>query len=216
MHWTNHCYDMVRIDHFRAFDTYWKIPASSPTAVYGEWVLGPAHKLIQAILDAVPDIELIAEDLGDIRKEVIELEEDFNIPGMDVILFRMNPKQLKPQTKQNVCIYTGTHDNATVNQEYQDYSKNKRINLRRFFKKNGYDHRNFNDLICHFVLDSNADIAILPIWDICGFKKEARINFPGTISDENWTWKLKDYKGFEQEMMKTREWIVSSNRENQQ
>ena len=70
--------------------------------------------------------------------------------------------------------------------------------------------------ICHFVLDSNADIAILPIWDICGFKKEARINFPGTISDENWTWKLKDYKGFEQEMMKTREWIVSSNRENQQ
>ncbi|MGM9946871.1 4-alpha-glucanotransferase [Floccifex sp.] len=215
MHWTNCCYDMVRIDHFRAFDTFWKIPASSPTAVYGEWILGPSHKLIQAILDAVPGIELIAEDLGDIRKEVIELEEDFNIPGMDVILFRMEPKLLKKPSKKNVVIYTGTHDNATVNQEYQDYSKNKKINLRRFFKKQGYDHRNFNDLVCHFVLDSQADIAVLPLWDICGFKKEARINFPGTLSHENWTWKLKDFKNFEDEMMKTREWIVSSNRLNQ-
>ncbi|MGN1276320.1 MAG: 4-alpha-glucanotransferase [Floccifex sp.] len=215
MHWTNCCYDMVRIDHFRAFDTFWKIPASSPTAVYGEWILGPSHKLIQAILDAVPDIELIAEDLGDIRKEVIELEEDFNIPGMDVVLFRMEPKLLKKPSKKNVVIYTGTHDNATVNQEYQTYSKNKKINLRRFFKKQGYDHRNFNDLVCHYVLDSQADIAVLPLWDICGFKKEARINFPGTLSDENWTWKLKDFKNFEEEMMKTKEWIVSSNRLNQ-
>ncbi|MGM9912182.1 4-alpha-glucanotransferase [Floccifex sp.] len=212
MKWTHRCYDMVRIDHFRAFDTYWKIPASCPTAVYGEWILGPSDKLIQAILDAVPGIELIAEDLGDIRKEVIELEEKFDIPGMDVVLFRMEPKLLKKPSKRNEVIYTGTHDNATVNQAYQNYSKNQRINLRRFFKKQGYDHRNFNDLVCHYVLDSNADVAVLPIWDICGFKQEARINLPGTCSNDNWTWKLKDYKNFEDEMMKTREWILSSNR----
>ena len=214
MHWTNHCYDMVRIDHFRAFDTFWKIPSSCPTAIDGKWILGPAHKLIQAILDAVPDIELIAEDLGDIRKEVIDLEDDFDIPGMDVVIFRMEPKQLKRAAKKNSVIYTGTHDNATLNQDYQSYSKNKKINLRRFFKKNGYTHRNFSDLVCNYVMDSEADTAVLPIWDICGYKEEARINFPGTLGSYNWTWKLKDYKTFDDEIMKTREWIEKSNRLN--
>lgn len=95
MSWMNRCYDMVRIDHFRAFDTYWKIPESCPTAIEGKWILGPAHKLMDAILKACPDIVLVAEDLGLIRPEVIELEEDYGIPGMDVLLFRMEAKQLK-------------------------------------------------------------------------------------------------------------------------
>ena len=72
-------YDVIRLDHFRAFDTYWKIPASCPTAMEGEWVLGPAQKLLDAILAACPDVELIAEDLGMIRKEVTELADAFLI-----------------------------------------------------------------------------------------------------------------------------------------
>ena len=212
MNWTHECFDMVRIDHFRAFDTYWKIPASCPTAIEGEWILGPSNELIQAILDYSPGIELVAEDLGDIRKEVIELEESFGIPGMDVIQFRMDPKSLSKPSKNNVVMYTGTHDNATMNQFYGELSNNKRISIRRFFNKKGYKYRSFSDMVCHYVIDSQADLAVLPIWDICGYKKEARINFPGTLSNDNWTWKLKDFKTFPDQIKKTKEWIEKAGR----
>ena len=212
MSWMNRCYDMVRIDHFRAFDTYWKIPESCPTAIEGKWILGPAHKLMDAILKACPDIVLVAEDLGLIRPEVIELEEDYGIPGMDVLLFRMEAKQLKKKAKKNSVLYTGTHDNATCNEDYHTYDSNKRISLRRFFKNQGYSSRAFNEMLCQFALDSNADTVILPIWDICGYKEEARINTPGTVSNKNWTWKLKDFKTFPDKVMKTKEWIEKSNR----
>ena len=212
MDWTHKCFDMVRIDHFRAFDTFWKIPASCPTAIDGQWILGPAHELIQAILDYSPGIVLIAEDLGEIRPEVIDLEDDFGIPGMDVVMFRMEPKLLKKKAKKNVVISTGTHDNATMNQQYQELPNNKRVGLRRFFKKAGYDYRTYSDMVCHYVLDSDADLAVLPLWDICGYKGDARINTPGTIGLFNWTWKLKDFKTFPDQIMKTKEWIKQSGR----
>lgn len=212
MKWMQKCYDMVRIDHFRAFDTYWKIPVSCPTAIDGEWILGPAKKLLDAILKACPGIVLVAEDLGLIRPEVIELEEHYNIPGMDVLLFRMETKQLKKKAKQNSVVYTGTHDNATLNEDYHTFDSNKRISLRRYFKKLGYNSRNFNDMVCQYALDCDADTVILPIWDICGYKEEARINTPGTVSNKNWTWKLKDFKVFPKEIKKTKEWIEKSNR----
>ncbi len=212
MSWMNRCYDMVRIDHFRAFDTYWKIPESCPTAIEGKWILGPAHKLMDAILKACPDIVLVAEDLGLIRPEVIELEDDYGIPGMDVLLFRMETKQLKKKAKKNSVLYTGTHDNATCNEDYHTYDSNKRISLRRFFKNQGYSSRSFNEMLCQYALDTDADTVILPIWDICGFKEEARINTPGTVSNKNWTWKLKDFKTFPDKLMSTKEWIKKSNR----
>jgi len=153
---------------------------------------------MDAILKACPDIVLVAEDLGLIRPEVIELEEDYGIPGMDVLLFRMEAKQLKKKAKKNSVLYTGTHDNATCNEDYHTYDSNKRISLRRFFKNQGYSSRAFNEMLCQFALDSNADTVILPIWDICGYKEEARINTPGTVSNKNWTWKLKDFKTFDE------------------
>ena len=167
---------------------------------------------MDAILKACPDIVLVAEDLGLIRPEVIELEEDYGIPGMDVLLFRMEAKQLKKKAKKNSVLYTGTHDNATCNEDYHTYDSNKRISLRRFFKNQGYSSRSFNEMLCQFALDSNADTVILPIWDICGYKEEARINTPGTVSNKNWTWKLKDFKTFPDKVMKTKEWIEKSNR----
>lgn len=212
MRWMNRCYDLVRIDHFRAFDTFWKIPESCPTAIEGEWILGPAHKLMDAILHACPDIVLVAEDLGMIRKEVLELEDDYDIPGMDVLLFRMEAKQLKKPAKKNSVMYTGTHDNATLNEDYALYDNNKRISLRRFFKNQGYTSRNFNDMVCQFALDSDADLVILPVWDICGYKEEARINTPGTVSNKNWTWKLKDFKVFPDQFTKVAPWIKKSER----
>ncbi|HIW18885.1 MAG TPA: 4-alpha-glucanotransferase [Candidatus Faecalicoccus intestinipullorum] len=212
VHWTNRFFDKIRIDHFRAFDTYWKIPAECPTAVDGKWILGPAEKLLDAILKACPDVELIAEDLGMIRKEVTELADVYKIPGMEVLLFKMEAKQLRKPIPQHKVLYTGTHDNATIMQDYVNYDNNRRISLRRFFKKRGYEERAFYDIVCHFALDSKADLVILPIWDICGYKEEARINTPGTVGDQNWTWKLKDFKTFPDELMKTKVWIEQAGR----
>ena len=212
VHWTNRFFDKIRIDHFRAFDTYWKIPAECPTAVDGKWILGPAEKLLDAILKACPDVELIAEDLGMIRKEVTELADVYKIPGMEVLLFKMEAKQLRKPIPQHKVLYTGTHDNATIMQDYVNYDNNRRISLRRFFKKRGYEERAFYDIVCHFALDSKADLVILPIWDICGYKEEARINTPGTVGDQNWTWKLKDFKSFPDELMKTKVWIEQAGR----
>lgn len=212
VHWTNRFFDKIRIDHFRAFDTYWKIPAECPTAVDGKWILGPAEKLLDAILKACLDVELIAEDLGMIRKEVTELADAYKIPGMEVLLFKMEAKQLRKPIPQHKVLYTGTHDNATIMQDYVHYDNNRRISLRRFFKKRGYEERAFYDIVCHFALDSKADLVILPIWDICGYKEEARINTPGTVGDQNWTWKLKDFKTFPDELMKTKVWIEQAGR----
>ena len=210
--WTARYFDKVRIDHFRAFDTYWKIPASCPTAIEGEWVLGPAQKLLDAIKKACPNVELIAEDLGIIRKEVTELAEANHIPGMEVLLFKMESKLLRKPLPKHKVVYTGTHDNGTIMEEYGKYDSNRRISLRRFFKKRGYTERAFYDIVCHYALDTKADLAILPIWDICGYKEEARINLPGTVSDHNWTWKLKDFKTFPQDLLKTKPWIIDAGR----
>ena len=212
VHWTNRFFDKIRIDHFRAFDTYWKIPAECPTAIDGKWILGPAEKLLDAILAACPEVGLIAEDLGMIRKEVTELADAYKIPGMEVLLFKMEAKQLRKPIPQHKVLYTGTHDNATIMQDYVNYDNNRRISLRRFFKKRGYEERAFYDIVCHFALDSKANLVILPIWDICGYKEEARINTPGTVGDQNWTWKLKDFKTFPDELMKTKQWIEQAGR----
>ena len=131
---------------------------------------------------------------------------------MDVLLFRMEAKQLKKKAKKNSVLYTGTHDNATCNEDYYTYDSNKRISLRRFFKNQGYSSRSFNEMLCQYALDTDADTVILPIWDVCGYKEEARINTPGTVSNKNWTWKLKDFKTFPDKVMKTKEWIEKSNR----
>lgn len=210
--WMARNFDMVRIDHFRAFDTYWKIPASCPTAREGKWIIGPREALLHRIISENPTVELVAEDLGMIRPEVITLENEFGIPGMDVLSFRMDAKSLKKQPKENAILYTGTHDNATVEEQYAEFDNNKRISLRRFFKKRGYNYRAFHDMICHYALDQDSDIVILPIQDIMGLKGQARINTLGTESDKNWTWKLKDFKVFPKELLKTRDWLQHSGR----
>ena len=212
MNWTYRCFDLVRIDHFRAFDTYWMIPAGHPTAVNGHWEFGPGHELLQRILETSPGIELIAEDLGYIRQEVLDLEKDFNLPGMDVLIFRMEPKLLKKPAEKNKVVYSGTHDNPTLDEEYKTYSPNKRTALRRFFKKRGYESRNFNDLVCHYLIDCEADFVILSLWDVCGYSEEARINRPGLETDLNWSWKLKNFKTFPAELMKTRPWLEQAGR----
>ena len=211
--WQKACYDIVRIDHFRAFDTYWKINADCETAMDGEWVLGEGRSFFDTLYQKMPDIHLVAEDLGDIRPEVLKLRDAYQLPGMDVLLFRMEPKMLKRPAKKNSIVYTGTHDNDTAEEAYGKFTHNRRIALRRFFHNRGYNERNFHDLLVHFAFDSDADYVIIPLQDILGLKEEGHMNHPGTIGSPNWEWKLKDYKKLTKEMNKLKKWLVNAHRE---
>ena len=210
--WQQRCYDIVRIDHFRAFDTYWKIPSSCETAIEGEWIEGEGRAFFDALYQALPQLELVAEDLGDIRPQVLELRDAYQLPGMDVLLFRMEPKLLKRPARKNSIVYTGTHDNDTAEEAYGKFTHNRRIALRRFFHNRGYTERNFHDLLVHFAFDSDANYVIIPLQDILGLKGEGHMNHPGTIGSPNWEWKLKDYKKLTRELEKVKDWLLQAQR----
>ena len=88
--YSNRLFDIIRIDHFRAFDTFWKIPASCPTAVEGEWILAPGYEVIDTLLEQIPGVNLVAEDLGDLRPEVLELKEHYHLKGMKILMFSID------------------------------------------------------------------------------------------------------------------------------
>lgn len=210
--WAKDHFDIIRIDHFRGFDTYWKIPASCETAIEGEWEEGPAYDLFDCIYKELPDIEIVAEDLGDLRDEVLELRDAYELYGMRVLLFEMEPKKLKKGLPERVIVYPGTHDNMTLEEWYEEQHQNLKIALRRFFHNRKYDERNFHDLVIHFALNSNADVCMLPMQDILGLKKNGRMNSPSTIGSPNWEWKLKNFKEVIPELQKISEWIKESKR----
>lgn len=110
-------FDIIRIDHFRAFDTYWKIPASCPTAEIGEWVEAPGYAFFDRVREALPGATIVAEDLGDLRPEVHALRDHYGLMGMKIVQFCIQPGQPIAHTadeKENTVIYTGTHDNQTM------------------------------------------------------------------------------------------------------
>ena len=103
---------MIRIDHFRAFDTYWKVPRSCPTAIVGEWIEAPGYALFDKMLPLLSGTEIIAEDLGDMRQEVYMLRDHYNFPGMNVLQFTLTDPSFR--IRENMFVYTGTHDNDTT------------------------------------------------------------------------------------------------------
>lgn len=212
LRWNKEYFDTIRIDHFRAFDTYWKINADCETAIDGEWVLGPSNDFFDEVYKQMPDIDIVVEDLGDLRKQVLKLRDDYNLLGMKIVQFEMTPKQLKHETRENVIIYPGTHDNHTSEGFYRTLSSNEGIALRRFFHGKGYEDRTFSDLVVRYCLDSNAVLAIIPAQDLLALKDDARMNTPSTIGSPNWEWKLKNLKKLQPKLEIVAEWIKNSKR----
>lgn len=211
--WNHQYFDIIRLDHFRAFDTYWKIPVECPTAVEGEWIIGPAYDFFDEMYKRIPDIQIVAEDLGDLRKQVGKLRDHYELLGMNVVQFELVPKLLKRKRREHVILYTGTHDNDTLEGFYQELTQNRRIALRRFFHNCGYDNRTFHELVIRYCLDSEACTVILAAQDILGLKSEARINTPSTIGSPNWEWKVKNLKEFYSLLPQLGEWIKDSVRD---
>lgn len=182
--------DMLRIDHFRAFDTYYVIPAGMPDAKIGEWKIGPRQSFFDKLYEKYPDINLIAEDLGDLVPSVLELRDYYHFPGMYIVEF--NICDYSKYSNNNMIVYPGTHDNETLlgwlkgrNQGELDYIKQ---------KVNCWDDDKLFDAIVNYTMNLPSLMTIFPLQDLLKLDNDARFNTPGTVGWPNWVWKLKDWK----------------------
>lgn len=214
MKWNQITYDVIRIDHFRAFDTYWAIPGDSDTARKGEWLIGPRNDLFAALYEAIPNLQLVVEDLGDLRPEVLELRDDYDLMGMKIVEFALNAWDLEKDhlLDKNLLAYTGTHDNQTIVGWLEDLGEAGAKDLENNLLKMGYDDERLFEKINHYTLGLPCNWAILPMQDIIGLDNEARINTPSTIGSPNWEWKLETFDQMIKPMQTFKNIIKKTNR----
>ena len=184
--------DIVRLDHFRGFESYYVIPAEAPTAIQGTWLTGPGDRLFAALHQALGGLPFIAEDLGLITPEVVALRERWKLPGMRVLQFAFGSDDPddphKPHNYVPHCVvYTGTHDNDTAQGWWNTLTSEERRRVRRYLPITG---RAVHWDMLRVVLASVADTVIVPLQDVLGLGTTARMNEPGT-SVQNWRWRLQ-------------------------
>jgi 4-alpha-glucanotransferase len=183
--------DVVRIDHFRGFDAYWRIPFPAKSARLGEWITGPGLALFHAIQSAFPAARIIAEDLGVLTDSVIRLRDDSGLPGMAVLQFAWGsdarnsylPHNLVP----NSVIYPGTHDNDTTLGWYQSAGEAERNYVRRYLRVSG------TDVPWDFIRASYASVArlaVISLPDVFSLGTGARFNTPSQ-AEGNWQWRYR-------------------------
>ncbi|NLK26996.1 MAG: 4-alpha-glucanotransferase [Clostridiales bacterium] len=196
---TLHMVDYLRIDHFRGFEAYYAIPYGAENAVHGEWRKGPYKDLFYAFQKALGEkLPIIAEDLGVITPEVIALRDEFGFPGMKILQFGFDNIDENPFLPHNfvphsVC-YTGTHDNDTILGWYQKASLESRDKVNAYLNTDG---REISWDFIRACFGSVSEMAIVPLQDVLGLDSKARMNTPGTTSN-NWQWRytqdmLSDY-----------------------
>ena len=190
--------DMVRIDHFRGFESYWSIPADAVTARVGAWEPGPGDAIFDAMSNALGDLPIVAEDLGVITHEVEALRDRHHIPGMRVLQFDVCDAgfQLSDVGKNSVC-YTGTHDNDTTIGWFHgspgDIRSREEIELaqKAVLDITGGNAETVHTDLINAAFSTKAQLAIAPMQDYLGLGSEARLNIPGTPGG-NWRWRVLD------------------------
>ena len=184
--------DIVRLDHFRGFAGYWEIPADEKTAENGRWAPGPGEDFFHAMKNKFGELPVFAEDLGEITPDVIQLRDQFRLPGMKVLVFAFDSGEedefLPHHYLENCVVYTGTHDNDTAVGWFNRIEEGERSFAQRYLKTSGEDIA--WDLI-KAAWSSKAVYAITPMQDILGLDNTARMNYPGNPQG-NWGWRLKE------------------------
>ena len=188
-------YDIVRIDHFRGFDEYFSIPYGDKTAVGGTWKKGPGIELFKFLNAELGDVEIIAEDLGFLTDTVKKLLKDTGYPGMKILQFAFDSREesdyLPHNYDRNCVVYTGTHDNNTVVGWFDEIDEHDNKMCIDYINARSIDNKFINwDMIC-LGMRSVADTCIIPVQDILGLGKSARINTPSTLGD-NWKWRMTE------------------------
>lgn len=190
MSWALETCDIVRLDHFRAFESYWEIPALEPTAIHGHWVKGPGDDLFRVLKQRLGSLPFIAEDLGLITPEVHALRERLGIPGMKVLQFGFGDPgahmYLPHKHEPNCVAYTGTHDNDTTPGWWKSAGGEEKQHALEYF---GPAQDGMHWAFIRAVFSSVAGMAIVPLQDFLGLGSDARMNTP-SLSDGNWGWRF--------------------------
>ena len=184
--------DIVRIDHFRGFAGYWEIPASSPTAQVGRWVTGPGLPLFEAIEKQLGKLPIIAEDLGLITPDVVELIEACGFPRMKVLIFGFGgdgtheflPQNYAPET----IVYTSTHDTDTARGWWNGASADERHFAGSYL---ACDAEGAHWAMIRAASQSVSRLAVFPLQDVLGLGSEHRMNLPGSLGTANWSWRFE-------------------------
>ncbi len=185
-------FDGIRIDHFRAIESYWAVPYGEDTARNGKWIKGPGMDFVSAVKSVANDKLIIAEDLGDITNEVNELVAESGFPGMKVFQFGFfgGDSTHKPHHYINNCVaYSGTHDNNTLLGYLWELNDENRKEMLEYCGYTDSDWNNGFEAMIKTILRSTAGIAILPIQDLLRYGADTRINTPGR-ADGNWTFRI--------------------------
>ncbi|RZK20034.1 MAG: malto-oligosyltrehalose synthase, partial [Pedobacter sp.] len=188
-------FDLLRLDHFRAFSSFWEVPAQDKNAINGTWQQGPGKDFFEKIKSVFPAMPFIAEDLGEITEEVERLRDDIKLPGMKVLQFAfgshlaISPHIPHNFTNRNCIAYSGTHDNNTLrgwfNNEIDKLTKQRLIT----YLGREIAEKAIHKEIIRLTYASTAKTAIIPIQDILGLSGDARMNMPGK-AEGNWGWRL--------------------------
>jgi 4-alpha-glucanotransferase len=197
-------FDMVRLDHFRGFESYWEVPAGEATAMNGRWVKGPGESFLAALQNALGDLPIIAENLGVITPPVEKLRHQFNLPGMSLLQFAFGNDPQGPSFRphnynRDLAAYTGGHDNDTTVGWWLSSGASDSTRTAEDVRKehdfaraylNFHDDAEINWVMIRALLASVADLAIMPLQDVLGLGSKARMNLPGTVSG-NWKWRYQ-------------------------
>ncbi|MBI3352385.1 MAG: 4-alpha-glucanotransferase [Nitrospirae bacterium] len=187
-------FDLVRLDHFRGFAGYWQVPAGETTAEHGTWAPAPAEDFFKTLFSHNPDLPVIAEDLGVITPDVVEIMNRFRIPGMKLLVFAFGDNlPVHPYAPHNYAgnclVYTGTHDTNTARGWFtKEASPGDRERLSAYLGKEVNEESIPLELI-RLAMMSVANTVIIPVQDLLGLGEEARMNLPGTTHG-NWEWRL--------------------------
>ncbi len=203
-------FDIIRIDHFRAFVEYWEVPPGAQTAKNGRWETGPGEDFFHHIKKDFPALPFIAEDLGDVDDKVFALRDAFGLPGMKVLQFAFGedlPKSLHIPHHHafNFVVYTGTHDNNTSRGWFtKDADDGTKKRLQRYLFKD-VSEVNIAETMIKTAYSSVASIAIIPMQDILNLDQSARMNTPASV-ENNWTWRMKQDAFCSQLQTMLKEW----------
>ncbi len=188
-------YDVVRFDHFRGFESYWAIPAGDKTAASGSWQKGPGMDFVGAIREALPELDIIAEDLGFATPEVRQLLRDFGCPGMKVMALAFDSREahardyLPHRYPVNSVVYSGTHDNLTLQQWFYEAipaDVQRAVDYLGLNEDEGYTWG-----MIRGAMGSVSKLCIIQMQDYLGLGAEGRMNHPGTLISANWAWRAK-------------------------
>ncbi len=187
-------YDVLRVDHFRGFDEYYSIPYKEETAQFGHWEKGPGIELFNELEKAMGPQHIIAEDLGFMTDSVRQLVQESGFPGMKVLQFAFDSREesdyLPHNYDKNCVVYTGTHDNNTIQGWYDSLDKEDKELSQRYMNNASTPRNELHYDFIRLAMASVADLCIIPIQEYLGLGQEARINLPSSLG-ENWKWRLK-------------------------